>query len=105
MAAKSGFGRGVAWMAIGNWTEQAINLVIFILMARLLGAEAFGLLAMAAAFVILCEFLVRESLSDYLIAAESLAAVRELAVFIHESEGVDEHFRMDAQVFQVRFGQ
>ena len=41
----------------------------------------------------------------YLIAAESLAAVRELAVFIHESEGVDEHFRMDAQVFQVRFGQ
>lgn len=70
MAAVSGFGRGVAWMAIGNWTEQAINLVIFILMARLLGAEAFGLLAMAAAFVILCEFLVRESLSDYLIAAE-----------------------------------
>lgn len=71
MAASSGFGRGVAWIAIGNWTEQAINLVIFILMARLLGAEAFGLLAMAAAFVILCEFLVRESLSDYLIAAEN----------------------------------
>lgn len=70
MAASSGFGRGVAWIAIGNWTEQAINLVIFILMARLLGAEAFGLLAMATAFVILGEFLVRESLSDYLIAAE-----------------------------------
>lgn len=71
MAAASGFGRGVAWIAIGNWTEQAINLVIFILMARLLGAEAFGLLTMATAFVILCEFLVRESLSDYLIAAEN----------------------------------
>lgn len=69
MSSSSSLGRGIAWIAIGNWSEQAINLVIFILMARILGAEAFGLLAMASAFVILCEFLVRESLSDYLIAA------------------------------------
>lgn len=71
LAPASGFGRGVAWIAIGNWTEQAINLAIFIFMARLLGAEAFGLLTMATAFVILCEFLVRESLSDYLISAKN----------------------------------
>lgn len=62
------FSKGVAWMAAGNWTEQAVNFVVFVILARLLGAEAFGLLAMASAFVILSEFLVRESLSEYLIA-------------------------------------
>lgn len=64
------FGRGVAWMAFGNWIEQATNFIVFFLLARLLGAEAFGLLAMAAAFVLFGEFLVRNSISDFLIAHE-----------------------------------
>lgn len=62
-------GAGIAWMAMGNWIEQAINVLIFVVLARLLGVEAFGLIAMAAAIVILCEFLVRETLTEYLIAA------------------------------------
>ena len=62
------FSKGVAWMAAGNWLEQAINFIVFVVLARLLGAEAFGLLAMATAFVILSEFLVRETLSEFLIA-------------------------------------
>ncbi len=61
----------MAWMAFGNWTEQIVNLAVFTILARLLGAEAFGLVAMAIAFVILCEFLVRESVSEYLIAAHA----------------------------------
>ena len=65
------FSAGVAWMAAGNWAEQAINFVLFVVLARLLGADAFGLLAMAAAFVVFSEFLVRESLSEVLIAAEA----------------------------------
>lgn len=65
------FSAGVAWMAAGNWAEQAINFAIFVVLARLLGADAFGLLAMAAAFVVFSEFLVRESLSEVLIAAEA----------------------------------
>ena len=61
----------MAWMAMGNWLEQAFNFLIFVLLARLLGAEIFGYVAMAAAVVILCEFLVRESLTEYLISAET----------------------------------
>ena len=64
------FSAGVAWMAAGSWAEQAINFVIFVVLARLLGAEAFGLLAMASAFVVFSEFLVRESLSEVLIASD-----------------------------------
>lgn len=69
MAVHQQFGRGVAWMAIGNWTEQAVNFAIFVVLARLLGAESFGLLAMASVFVVLAEFLVRESVSEWLISA------------------------------------
>ena len=63
------FSHGVAWMAIGNWIEQAVNFAVFVTLARLLGAKDYGLLAMASVFIVLCESLVRESLSEYLIAA------------------------------------
>ena len=63
------FIKGVAWMAAGGWTEQAINFVVFVTMAKLLGPELYGLLSMAAVFIVLAEALVRESVSEYLIAA------------------------------------
>jgi O-antigen/teichoic acid export membrane protein len=68
MTVQKQFGKAVAWMALGNWTEQAVNFIVFVTLARLLGAEAFGLLAMAAVFVIFSEFLVRETLSEALIS-------------------------------------
>lgn len=71
MSIQRQFGSGVAWMAAGNWIEQAVNFGVFVLLARILGAETFGLLAMAAAFVLLCEFLVRESFSDFLISSNA----------------------------------
>ncbi len=64
------FGQSVAWMAIGNWTEQAVNFAVFVTLARLLGAKDYGLLAMASVFIVISEALVRESLSEYLIAAK-----------------------------------
>ncbi|MCB2115972.1 MAG: lipopolysaccharide biosynthesis protein [Rhodobacteraceae bacterium] len=63
------FVRGVAWMLAGGWTEQAINFAVFVTMAKLLGPELYGLLSMAAVFIVLAEALVRESVSEYLIAA------------------------------------
>lgn len=66
---KAGFGLNVAWMAAGNWIEQAISFAVFVALARILGAEAFGYAAMAASFVILAEFLVRETLTEWLISA------------------------------------
>lgn len=68
-------------MAVGNWTEQAINFIVFVTLARLLGAEAFGLLAMASALVVLSEFMVRESLSEYVIAAQDSSTEDVNSVF------------------------
>ena len=58
---------GVMWMFAGNWTEQVCNLIIFVVLARLLGAELFGLAMMAIIVVIFAEFLVRDSIADALI--------------------------------------
>lgn len=66
------FHRGVAWMAVGNWVEQAVNFAVFITLARLLGARDYGLLAMASVFIVMSEALVRESLSEHLIAVDRL---------------------------------
>ncbi|MCY1126679.1 oligosaccharide flippase family protein [Frigidibacter sp. RF13] len=77
MSVNRAFGRGVAWMAAGNWLEQAVNFAVFVVLARLLGARDYGLLAMASVFIVLSESLVRESLSEYLIAARE-AGAREL---------------------------
>ena len=74
-------GTSIAWMAMGNWVEQAFNVLIFVILARLLGVEAFGLIAMAAAIVILCEFLVRETLTEYLVASPGEDPAHSNAVF------------------------
>ncbi|OSP54788.1 lipopolysaccharide biosynthesis protein [Pseudoruegeria sp. SK021] len=62
------FSTGVVWMMAGNWLEQILNLAVFVLLARLLGAEVFGLAMMAVAFIVLAEFLVRETLTEGLIS-------------------------------------
>ena len=81
MSVERQFGSGVAWMAAGNWIEQAINFAVFVALARILGAESLGLMGMAAAFVLMSEALVRESFSDFLIAADAPDAGQLNATF------------------------
>jgi PST family polysaccharide transporter len=71
MAATRAIGGGIAWMAAANWTEQAVNFIVFTILARMLGAEALGTVAMAFVFVFLSEVVVRESVSEGLISAET----------------------------------
>lgn len=42
--------KGVLWSVVEGWGGQAISLIIFFLLARLLSPNAFGLLAMANVF-------------------------------------------------------
>ncbi len=68
-------------MSAGGWVEQAINFAILAVLARLLGVETFGILAMAAALVLLVEFLVRESVSEILLTQDTLSPQRLNSVF------------------------
>ncbi len=72
---------GIAWMFAGNWAEQAMNFVVFILLARLLGPEVFGLAAMASVFVLLAEFLVRETVTETILQLETVEEGHLDAVF------------------------
>lgn len=81
MSVERDFTSGVFWMSAGSWIEQGVNFLVFAILARLLGIEAFGFLAMAAAFVLISEFLVRESVSEILLTKDALTPERLNAVF------------------------
>jgi PST family polysaccharide transporter len=42
--------RGIAWLAIGNWSDQIASFLVLIVLTRILGPEAFGLIGMATVF-------------------------------------------------------
>jgi len=81
MSIERQFSKGVAWMAAGSWIEQAFNFAVFVILARLLGAEAIGLAAMAVSFLVLAASLVRETFTEYLIAHQNPSAEDHNAVF------------------------
>ena len=81
MSIERQFSKGVAWMAAGSWIEQAFNFVIFVILARLLGAEAVGLAAMAVSFLVLAASLVRETFTEYLISQDEPTQEDYNAVF------------------------
>ena len=68
-------------MFAGNWTEQGANFFVFVVLARMLGAEAFGLAAMATVFVLLAEYLVRDTMTETIIQLESVEAGHLDALF------------------------
>ena len=72
---------GLAWMFAGNWAEQVFNFAVFVILARLLGADEIGLAAMAVAFVLFAEFLVYETLTEVLIQRKTVDPGHLDAVF------------------------
>jgi O-antigen/teichoic acid export membrane protein len=72
---------GAVWMAAGNWVEQAVNFAVFVILARILGAQAFGILAMASVIIVLSEFLVRETFAEGLISAPTVSDADRDAAF------------------------
>lgn len=59
--------RGLTWTVVDTWGRQAINLAVFIVLARLLTEDAFGIVALAAVFVALAQVVVDQGLGDALI--------------------------------------
>ena len=79
---KRDFTIGATWSAAGGWIEQGVGAIIFLVVARLVGVEAFGLAAMAFAFLFLGEFLVRDTLTEAIIERRSLEDGRLEATFV-----------------------
>jgi O-antigen/teichoic acid export membrane protein len=64
--------RGVAWTIVDNWGRQLLNLLVFIVIARFLLPEEFGLVALAMVFVVLAQLFVDQGLGDAIVQRRQL---------------------------------
>lgn len=59
--------RGLTWTMVDVWGRQGLNLVVFVVLARLLAPVDFGLVALAAVFVTFAQLLVDQGMGDAII--------------------------------------
>lgn len=64
--------KGVAWSAIDNFGTQAIYFVVFLVLARLLRPEVFGLVSLAGIFISFMMVFADQGLSDAIIQRQEL---------------------------------
>ncbi|NJO48898.1 MAG: oligosaccharide flippase family protein, partial [Leptolyngbyaceae cyanobacterium RM2_2_4] len=64
--------KGVVWTAIGNWGSQLISFAVFFLLARLLGPEAFGLVALASVFFAFMQVFLDQGFGQALVQRQNL---------------------------------
>lgn len=60
------------WSAIENWVSQVLSLAVFLIIARLLQPEAFGLVALASVFIITLTTLTSLGLSQAVVQREEI---------------------------------
>ncbi|TVR19993.1 MAG: lipopolysaccharide biosynthesis protein [Nitriliruptor sp.] len=66
------FGKALSWSYVLTTSRVAITLVISLVLARILGPEAFGLVAMGLAFVAFVELLVRQGMMPAIVQRPGL---------------------------------
>jgi polysaccharide transporter, PST family len=64
--------KGVFWTATGAWGRQLMVFVVFVVLARVLEPEDFGLVALAAVFVAFTHVIAEEGLVDALVQRKDL---------------------------------
>jgi O-antigen/teichoic acid export membrane protein len=64
--------RGVIWSALESWGKQAISFIVFFLLARLLGPETFGLVALASVFLAFVQLLNDQGLAQAIIQRKEI---------------------------------
>jgi PST family polysaccharide transporter len=73
---------GTLWAAMESWGQQFANLLIFLVLARLLGPEAYGLMGMAVVILAFNELLIAKGgWSEALIQRPQLESAHSTAIF------------------------
>jgi PST family polysaccharide transporter len=78
---KREFSAAAAWSGAASWLEQATGVLVFVIIARIIGVEEFGIVAMAFAFLFLGEFLVRDTITETIVERGTLEEGRLEATF------------------------
>lgn len=64
--------KGVLWSVIESWGRQAISFAVFFVLARLLGPEAFGLVALATVFLAFVGIFLDQGFSSAIVQRQDL---------------------------------
>ena len=64
--------KGILWSVVESWGSQAISLIVFFLLTRLLSPEAFGLVAMANVFLAFMTVFLDQGFAQALIQCKKL---------------------------------
>lgn len=64
--------KGVVWTALQNWGSQALFFVTFLILARVLGPQTFGLVSMANVFIHFVQALLGQSFADAIVQRKEL---------------------------------
>ena len=59
--------KGIFWNAAENWGIQAISFVVFLVLARLLGPESFGLVAYGSLFIAFVQTFLDQGMADAIV--------------------------------------
>ena len=65
---------GTLWSAVENWGAQLASTAVFLLLARLLGAEAFGLVALASVFLAFMQLFLDQGFAQAIIQRDKIEA-------------------------------
>lgn len=65
--------RGTVWSAVEKWGGQLTSAMVFLLLARLLGAEAFGLVALASVFLAFMQIFLDQGFAQAIVQRDKLA--------------------------------
>lgn len=79
---KRDFTVSAAWTVAASWLEQGVSALVFVVIARLISVEDFGIAAMAFAFLFLGEVLVRDTITEGIIERPALEEGRLEATFV-----------------------
>jgi O-antigen/teichoic acid export membrane protein len=71
----------VAWAAAGNWSCQLVSFVVYMLLARRLGPESYGLIGMTSVATALAYTVVFDGTASYIVRAEEIEPGHVDAVF------------------------
>jgi PST family polysaccharide transporter len=64
--------KGIAWSALENWGNQAIYFILFLILARLLQPEVFGLVSLAGVYISFMMVFADQGISDALVQRQKL---------------------------------
>ena len=72
MNVKQKAAKGVFWSVIQQWGSEGISFITFIILSRLLGPEAFGLVALASVFTAFVQVFVNQGFASAIVQRAKL---------------------------------